>query len=100
MMGWNYPPGVTGYEPEIAGYEEVNLIVDCDNEALETVSRDDVLSMVWDFEDIGAIPAEQIERLHTYYVPCEYSGYVTGYIVGAGVEWDCPRCGKTHTEEP
>ena len=118
MMGWNYPPGVTGYEPEIAGYEEVELIVDCDNEKMEVINRVDALTLVRAFaykavtltEDIERLHTyymykavtltEDIERLHTYYIPCEYSGYVTGYIVGDGVEWDCPRCGETHTEYP
>lgn len=29
---FNYPPGVTGREPEIAGYPEGNLFVTCDTE--------------------------------------------------------------------
>lgn len=90
-MSWYYPEGVTGYEPEIAGYDEVELIVDCDNEKMEVVSHVDLL--------VYAVPdAVTVENID--YVPCEYSGYVTGYIVGEGVEWDCPRCGETHTEYP
>lgn len=99
-MGWNYPPGVTGYEPEIAGYEEVELVVDCDNEKMEVINRVDALTLVRAFAYKAVTLTEDIERLHTYYIPCEYSGYVTGYIVGDGVEWDCPRCGETHTEYP
>lgn len=31
-FGWSYPPGVTGNEPEIAGYPDNDNDSDCDHE--------------------------------------------------------------------
>ena len=28
-FGWEYPPGVSGNEPEIAGYDEIEITVEC-----------------------------------------------------------------------
>lgn len=73
----NYPPGVTGLEPEIAGLPEGDEYVECDNDDW-LVNPDDEESQ-----------------------PCGYKGYVEGGYsgptrapaTGGTFEADCPRCG-------
>lgn len=67
----NYPPGVTGFEPEIAGYDER------DNRRTVTCSHDDTPHYVEGDEFEGDVAGTE------YIVPC----YAIVF------EWTCPVCG-------
>ena len=67
----NYPPGVTGWEPQIAGPESESEKMD---------------EMVCD-EDCGFGGEVLVTEVR----------YRADYMVY--VEWTCPRCGRTHDFE-
>ena len=72
-FGWNYPPGVTGNEYEIAGPDnegEEKMDVECANDECE---KFDVLQEV-------EVSAESYRGSATYF-------------------WDCPVCGHSHQFE-
>lgn len=63
----NYPPGVTGNEPEIAGYPEHEEDLECEGGVVQGPDGGDV--------------------------ECGWTGRETVYIShGEGV-WHCPKCG-------
>lgn len=66
----NYPPGVTGNEPQIAGYPESEIQVECDG-------------IFYDDDDNES--------------PCDFSGQVTLVHDGLTGDWDCPKCETNHT---
>lgn len=71
----NYPDGVTGREPAIAGYDEGTLNVECDGDIEDPQSPGD-------------------------YIECPFSGDVdVVYVDRTTAEWECPVCGETHEEE-
>ena len=68
----NYPPGVTGFEPEIAGYEEWSEKRECE-------------ATVYDENDNESF--------------CDFRGVVDGWVDGEKLRWDCPKCGNEASED-
>ena len=122
----NYPPGVTGNEPEIAGYDEGVRHVECDEEATAVYAHE-VKSLVSEAAfrlEIAARSASEgvlaeslpvvVERIARQMrsdvlalaeaeetVECGFVGEVD-VVYGAdrtAFAWDCPRCGYEHEEE-
>jgi|SRR5690606_11587004 len=93
MSGY-YPPGVTGYEPEIAGYPEAEIEVECDSTD-QFVSLRQVKEMVTDYvlhrrsgltEALSDLPQQEAD--------CGFTG-VESVQVSSGVGyWTCPWCGQ------
>lgn len=111
-MSSNYPPGVTGHEPQIAGDEEIVERRDCDEE-VPWVRADPIRSRA-----IGLIAAARREPLtsalmtglqaldqaldddHVRLAPCDWSGEVTIRVDRGGTGyWICRGCGIEHTED-
>lgn len=81
----NYPPGVTGREPEIAGYREVEFERACNaaNVTIKVVRADD--------GDIAELTVDVCPWI---------DGEVTASEVRGELVWTCPACGTEHREEP
>lgn len=78
----NYPPGVTGLEPEIVGYDEEELTrtVECDHEIS------------------GHYPG-----MGDYEEPCGFEGDILGTRIWLNryesvFHWECPRCLHEHDD--
>ncbi len=104
----NYPPGVTGREPEIAGYPERTEKVECRSTTTAFYRREvlDVLAEVRrtcaNTDQIGVVAhfREKLEGLtETPELDCEWEGEVEGWPNGDDFEWTCPRCGNEQVEE-
>lgn len=72
----NYPPGVTGFEPQIAGYPEIPMSAEVECPAGGTHSYSDG-DYDWDCGFGGLVKGSAIN----------YDGEVIFY-------WECPECGK------
>lgn len=87
QFGWDFPPGVTGLEPEIAGAPEVMMRgVECDNDDAHTNITDDngrVWPIIYDCPWSGDVEAVVGEGVHA-----DYAGY-----------WTCPLCGAENTDD-
>lgn len=113
----NYPPGVTGREFEIAGYDdEQDVYRDCGaaatilvltrggrdaldqiNSRLTGISRGDDRIMA---ADASAIIYSLIKRqiIHVDVDVCPFEGEVTIGWYGTKGTWQCPLCQKEHIE--
>lgn len=81
----NYPPGVTGREPQIAGLAGGVSNVSCEKPATLTVTDDD--GKAWPIE-IDECPYEgdtDVQYGGTRKAPIRY--------------WTCPLCGHEHEDE-
>jgi len=67
----NYPNGVTGFEPQIAGYDEWSEERECD-------------VTVYDKDDNESL--------------CDFVGVVDGYFDNGQMIWECPKCGNEKSE--
>lgn len=111
----NYPPGVTGNEPEIAGPSwEGQVERDCpDGGEVYVVSRDLVRRMqLWQqtkdshgdvlfYERmLLAAVARDLKQLSPIDMDCPFYGTVDAVIYGGTLRWECPLCGTEYEEEP
>lgn len=104
----NYPPGVTGNEPEIAGYPERTEKVEC-RSTTTAYYRREVLDLIEDVrrtcattDQIGVVAQmrEGLDRLtDTDEIDCDWSGEIEGWVDGYDFVWDCPRCGDEQRED-
>lgn len=120
----NYPPGVSGFEPEIAGYDEVSLSVECRASATLRIYGEDararmreavrtaetVQRLLESGADTDRV-ARQVEVLlgtlkrvpvdTVDYDPdeCPFEGDVEGFVVGDRTQWTCPFCEALHEDE-
>ena len=95
----NYPDGVTGNEPQIAGYLEVSEDVECEEEVLflTPYQVEEILSEHGEWavaEAVGFLPGQVKQEV------CGYAGFVDGHVVNGLFVWVCPRCGSEHETEP
>lgn len=113
----NYPPGVTGNEPAIAGHPEGNYRVsECKGympESSRAVPEHIISEILTLQEAIGRNEPVQprLERLRLEMlampqavdVECNYEGDVDAYFSGGPsaytVYWTCPRCGSEQEED-
>lgn len=102
-MGGYYPPGVTGMEPEIAGYPEGTMNVECQH-TTDTLVRKAVLEAATDAWERGLnindlIPILE-EMQHDPDGVCMFDGEVeVQYVDRTTFVWECPMCGHEHEEE-
>lgn len=106
-MSNNYPDGVTGNEPEIAGYPEGSMAVTCASSA-DLVTLHAVKELV---EDLTrryhsnptlalADIADGLDNLLVIAGDCEWEGNVEGYYAdGVVFIWTCPNCGAENELE-
>jgi hypothetical protein len=92
----NYPPGVTGNEPQIAGYDERDMFRDvgeCTHLGRMTVSY---------WHACGPAQARKHRRVSAAVCTFE-GGNVPGFVVNDSMEatffWDCPICCELHEED-
>ena len=72
----NYPPGVSGFEPEISGYDEreIEREVYCPEETCS------------EFESEVVVLCVEVETSRGY------------YTINGNRSWTCPACGTDHEE--
>lgn len=87
----NYPPGVSGNEPEISGWPEAEMELSCTNGAARWLSRRLVIEMLEREPSRLADPVEDWEALEA---ECDFEGPVDAQIVEGVACWDCPKCGS------
>lgn len=87
----NYPPGVTGNEPQIAGYPERGENVECKNTGVVHF-RHEMQETVGDVDEV-------LGKVFSVEIDCEWEGKVEGDVVGYDFIWTCPRCGNVTEEE-
>lgn len=104
-MSSNYPPGVTGNEPEIAGYPEREAERECGATAA-FVPREQLIALRSLDRTVSTAIRQQVRRVlawadeYEQEHDCAYSGPVTLFDAGLGVAtWTCPACGAEHEEE-
>jgi hypothetical protein len=111
----NYPPGVTGHEPAIAGYPERTETVECHRSDAAALYRHEVIDLIdghlqrgrermarGRFEaNIDHLQQlrDALDDLSDAEAECEWEGEVEGWVDGYDFEWTCPQCGSEHTEE-
>lgn len=111
----NYPPGVTGMEPEIAGYPEVDMEVECADTDAPLLGAFEVVRLIQDElivqmgrEARGDTPnwsewvwkvLDEIEDLVEMTGECGWNGVTTTQIADGEAQWSCPRCGKVQSVE-
>ena len=113
----NYPPGVTGNEPEINGPEwEGEIERDCSNGGeVYVISRDLVRRMQkWEETKGQTLPSEvafmermlliavahELKSLVPVDIDCPFYGNVDAVIYDGMLLWECPLCGTEYEEEP
>jgi len=113
MSGY-YPDGVTGNEPQIAGYPEGEFYVECyaDDPYVVHTERagDDIFDLAKDllnrenavttrdiWEAIGALKARWDRE--GYVAECQWEGRAEGSMFGTVFAWECPNCGTEHETE-
>jgi len=77
LFGWSYPPGVSGLEPEIAGYPDPDVI-----------EKRKVSCPICPFE--GEVEVSVWLRTVRGDKDCE--GFSTAYQVEDGTFYTCPKC--------
>ena len=107
MSGY-YPAGVTGNEPQIAGYTEGEFEMTCTADEPYVVhtekAGDDVYDLVKEIlntdqavtsADIWAAIAKMKARWDRegYVAECHWEGRVEGTLSGGVLLWTCPNCG-------
>lgn len=110
-MSSNFPPGVTGFEPQIAGYPERDEVHACEaydvkikvstgyaEDAIQTVINRLKAGQTTAYDErllqdaLGDIAETEVEQ-------CPFVGEVT-VTYGEGVEtWTCPLCRTEHVDE-
>jgi hypothetical protein len=110
----NYPPGVTGNEPQIAGYPEQDMEVECGNSLGRFLGVHQVRTLLVEMQDqfrsmgvsnAGSPVAAMHEVLDALddqeetVAACQWSGTVTAQIADGEAWWDCPMCGAEQSEE-
>lgn len=111
-MSSNYPPGVTGNEPEIAGRPVRTMNVDCEEDDVTFISAQEVLEALMKARDemthrgAGLTPRsavdfveELIDQIDVVERECYWSGEVEVEVEGDTAYWDCPRCGQSNEYE-
>lgn len=83
----NYPPGVSGFEPEIAGSPEGIWEVDCDHEI--DGNRVEVV-IDGDRERLFPLSASGQDE-----ITCPFKGDLNMQVIGQEAVGDCPVCGNT-----
>jgi hypothetical protein len=95
----NYPPGVTGNEPEIAGYVERTMTVRCEEDTMALVPLrmiGDKQEQTWWHQIIAIqrhIDDQGLAR------PCDFIGQVDVQHDRFTYWWECPQCGFQHEGE-
>lgn len=92
-MSDHYPPGVTGREPEIAGYPERTEKVECRNVGTAHF-RHELKEMA-----VTSTLGQALDEVYSVEIDCEWEGEVEGWPNGDDFEWTCPRCGNEQVEE-
>lgn len=105
----NYPPGVSGNEPEIAGFPEGSRFVECDNDEAVGLSREQVEDAVRAYSPApdGGEPLSRVLRELPEAVvgECQFSGEADGAWTHtrpssiAIFSWTCPWCGLDQDTE-
>lgn len=115
----NYPPGVSGMEPEIAGLPEFELARTCDNESALYVPAKTVTDQIyWLSQEIAKLNRNDLVRpgmfdrvtsmLEELIVAttrdgaefaCEWDDKVDVEYSNGMVFWVCPRCGMEHEDD-
>lgn len=112
MMLSNYPPGVSGHEPQIVGHEEITLSVTC-GETIDTVLSAAALALVTAAHRavhaanaeadtmIGAVRRlrDGMRDLSTITTTCPFDGEVVAEQDGYVARWTCPLCDAEHEVE-
>lgn len=117
MSGY-YPPGVTGNEPEIAGYPEGSEMVYCQSSYVPAIYLHGLEQATAEAQaqrqrgEKWGIVEEQIAGLtkavdvliaairdgEQVTVECDFGGEVDGYYVDDLFCWTCPTCGSEQEE--
>lgn len=108
MSGY-YPPGVTGNEPQIAGYPEIEMEVECGESDTYFLGLYQVREMIMDLGFAGQGTVEMcmtakdvldgIDGLDIAERDCSWQGTVAVEIEGDQAYWNCPRCGSSQSEQ-
>lgn len=120
----NYPPGVTGHEPQIAGYNSHDVSVECLSEDVSGVPTALVMSLLADIAQALTAPGglyldrpdhlvrddvararQRIENARDAlkaadgeHVECGFEGDVEAVIEYGTLYWTCPWCGTAHED--
>jgi hypothetical protein len=115
MTGWNYPPGVTGREYEIAGPDwerDLHRACGAKNVTVNVVQGDPVQAALDALNSIGpdvpwedgvkrarlALIGDPVTDVDFDVCPFDAETLVEGFN---GMEsWTCPLCGTEHNDEP
>jgi hypothetical protein len=116
-FGWDYPPGITGREPEIAGYQEGTENVSCDNDSALWYPAHVVNEMLADYMTFAAkaignplgidVQGKHLKERwtalldeHSGEFACDFEGEVDCAYTNEGLRlWTCPRCGVEHEDD-
>ena len=106
----NYPPGVTGNEPEIAGYPSMTLDKQCEEDVpyiatwVVTEHLDGIAAVIARSDDTIPAIIEQLGHLWEHLnkdavdVTCGFDGDVDAEMAYGVAYWTCPRCGTEHED--
>lgn len=106
----NYPPGVTGMEPQIRGCDEAEAEVECDSYGkVWVVNKTDIefwvaeaFRRIRDGKSVAGCLSNiqaDIEMGFEVEVDCEFKGKVDAQFMGVRL-WTCPLCNTEHEDEP
>src|SRR6059036_3894740 len=117
-MSGNYPDGVTGSEPAIAGYPEGTYSITCKGYMPDTskVAPRDILEQILTVANLigsgapdrasfrlGQLHAELLQMPNAVDVECNFEGKVDAWFSGGRdaytAHWECPRCGTEGEED-
>ena len=101
-MTSNYPEGVTGFEPQIAGAEETTLPGKCNAEAHDVAPAYMVRSILIDLHELQDLAAalEAVQTISEYSEePCGFEGDVEARRIPGAWLWVCPKCGTAQMIE-
>jgi len=106
----NYPPGVTGNEPEINGPEwEGTVERACEQEADLNIVGQEVASLINAYvtSQYDEFVEKRLLRAIKYKnrpfilsTDCPFYDTVDAVIYDGMLRWECPLCGYDHEEEP
>lgn len=103
-MSSNYPPGVTGHEPEIAGSDIQTISGVCTADARDLVPLHLAKTVAVGMAKQGGMALGDalyalLDASEYSPKPCSFEGFVEGVPTKLGWIWTCPHCGTMNKTE-